>query len=257
MAADYTVAKAVSTSFPTFPALVRGPSTPAEWPSYLPSAVDISRRDIGDPVTDHRSSFVRRLATSRGTVFAKTYEYASWGDRLRAFWRWTAPFRGSRAAREFDALAWMRGLGLEAPEPIAVAETRRAGLLCRATLVTAGFDGEPSSTLFPTLPEANRRQLACAIGELVGALHALGFRDGNLDLRNVIARRAGHGFVVAKIDSPRHRLVGAGRVPDRFTAADWRRLSPQLAAFGVADVARAAADARSLTSRPASAVRRS
>jgi len=208
-------------------------------------------------VTDHRSSFVRRVATPRGDVFAKTYIYATWGERLRCAWRWTGPFRRSRASREFDALHWMHQHGLPAPEPIAVLESRRMGFLGTATLVTARFDGEPTCTLFPALSPTDQHRLAAAIGRLVARLHDLGFRDGNLDLRNLLARRTGDDFVVAKIDSPRHRLVPPGRRADRYTAADWRRLAPQLDAFGVGNSARVAAQTAAVTPPPANAGRRS
>lgn len=257
MAADYTVATAVSTSFPSFLTTVRGHDTDPGWWRDLPPVRDLQRRDIGESVTDQRTSFVRRLPTSRGPVFAKTYLYPTWAARLRAAWRWTGPWRASRAAREFDALVWMRHHDLPAPEPLAVLESRRSGFLCSATLLTAGFDGDATAALFPDLAATDRERLAIAIGRCVAALHDLGFRDRNLDLRNLLARRTADGFVVAKIDSPRHRLVRAGRFDDRFTAADWHRLLPQLHAFGVAAVARAAAAAAPLRLPPASADRRS
>jgi hypothetical protein len=47
---------------------------------------------------------------------------------------------------------------------------------------------------------------------------------------------------VAKIDSPRHRLRAPGSVDQRLQA-DWDRLLPQLARYGVDVVARTAADA--------------
>lgn len=85
--------------------------------------------------------------------------------------------------------------------------------------------------------------VAAAIGELVGRLHHLGFRDRNLDLRNLLVQRTAEGWQIAKIDSPRWRLVRPGARIDAATRADWLRLGPQLAAFGVLEAARAAADA--------------
>ena len=211
------------------------------WQPSLPPPDAIADRRLGEPVTDHRSSFVRRLATERGDVFLKTYEYPTWGARIRNFGRRTGPFARSRAAREFDALAWMVQHDLPAPSPIAAFEWRRFGFLHRATLVTAGFPGDDAAALLPTLPAADRAELAQAIGALVGRLHQLGFRDGNLDLRNLIARREAHGFVVAKIDSPRHRFRAAGAGHDRWIEADWQRLSPQLEPFVPAALARQAA----------------
>src|SRR5690606_36891604 len=141
------------------------------------------------------------------------------------------PWRRSRAAREFDALAWMAAHGLSAPAPIAVFERRRFGLLARAVLVTAASPGTTASDCLPELPPDERFAAAAAIGAFVASLHALGFRDRNLDLRNLLVqRRPGGGWLVEKIDSPRHRLRrGAG--PDALSRADWQRLLPQLAAL--------------------------
>ncbi len=115
------------------------------------------------------------------------------------------------------------------------------GLLARATLVTTAFDGTPADQLLAQLNPGERRELAQAIGRLVGRLHSLGFRDRNLDLRNLLVARDGATFVVAKIDSPRFRLRAAGRTGDDLARADWARLLPQLAVWGVAGDAQSAA----------------
>jgi hypothetical protein len=193
---------------------------------------------MGEAVTDQRSSWVRRLSLSRNTVYVKTYEYASWRDRLRSLWRWTAPWRRSRAARECDAYAWLAEHGFPAPAAFACFERRSAGLLARATLVTAAVPGEPADQLLAMVDEAQRQALGRRIGAFVHRLHALGFRDRNLDLRNLLV----DGDQIAKIDSPRHVLVRPGAREDRLSRADWARLLPQLAKFGLEQAAR---DARS------------
>jgi hypothetical protein len=48
-------------------------------------------------------------------------------------------------------------------------------------------------------------------------------------------------LAIAKIDSPRHRLVPPGATNDRLARADWMRLLPQLEAFGIAATALRAA----------------
>ena len=197
-------------------------------------------------MTDHRSSWVREVSCDRGLVFVKTYDYPSWADRVRDFGKRTAPWARPRPVREFDALAWLRSSGLHAPEPLAACTWRRLGFVARTALVTAAFDGVPADRVLPALGGSERRELARAIGRLVGRLHELGFRDRNLDLRNLLVRRDGAAFVVAKIDSPRYCLRRAGPAVDRLARADWDRLLPQLAPFGVADDARiAGADHRS------------
>lgn len=206
----------------------------------LPGEAELSSRSLGSAITDHRSSWVRRLSTTSGDVFIKTYEYATWVSRLRSAVRRTGPGTQSRAAREFDALQWMLSRGLPAPEPLAVLEVRRFGFLVRATLVTTAFAGEPTDELMLRLAPADRELLAAAIGGFVRKLHGLGFRDRNLDLRNLLGQQVSGGWSIAKIDSPRHVLRAPGSDHDALAHADWARLLPQLERFGLAAIARAA-----------------
>lgn len=193
---------------------------------------------MGETVVDHRSSWVRRVVTPAGTSFVKTYEYSSWGDRLGNWAKWTAPWRRSRAARECRALTWLRQHGFAAPEPLACFEWRQLGFLRRATLLTAAFDGEAGDQILAEVDAPERARIAAAIGAFVVALHERGFRDRNLDLRNLLVHRDDGRITIAKIDSPRFRLVAPGRREDALAIADWNRLLPQLAKFGVADRAR-------------------
>ena len=191
-------------------------------------------------VTDHRTSWVRKLGDGAGSVFVKVYEYESWAQIIRTLGRRTAPWQTSRPAREFDALEWLSSRGLPAAEPLAVFEWRRLGFLRTALLVTRAYPGDPADQLLPTLDQATRRAAAAAIGRFVARLHALGFRDGNLDLRNLLLQRNEDAWTATKIDSPRHRLVRPGPPTDRAARADWSRLLPQLESLQVADAARAA-----------------
>lgn len=216
----------------------------AAWPTWaadLPASAQLADRAVGRPVTDHRSSWVRELSIPRGTVFVKTYEYRTWADRLRDFGRRRAPWSTPRATREFEALQWLRLQGFDGPEPLAVLVWRRLGFVRRAMLVTTAFPGAPADAVLPALEPRSRTEVAAAIGGLVGRLHRLGFRDGNLDLRNLLVLRDERGCRVAKIDSPRFRLRRPGPASDRLARADWRRLLPQLAAFGLDEVAHRAA----------------
>lgn len=231
------------TRIPIFPKVVRGADHPWLQAAAFAAATLQPTRAGGQLVTDQRTSWVRRVATRYGDVFVKVYEYDTWAARLRGGARRTAPWRRSRAAAEFDALAWLRQHGLVAPEPVAAGEVRRLGFLVRSVLVTTAFAGEPIDALLPSLAPGDRLALADTLGTLVGRLHALGFRDRNLDLRNLLAqRRSDGGWTIAKIDSPRHRLVAPGRRDDALARADWARLLPQLAPFDLADATRAAAE---------------
>lgn len=214
------------------------------WPQRgqsLPSADSLWQRATGEAVTEHRSSWVRRVPDPSGDVFVKTYEYVSWASRLRDFGKRTGPWGTPRVVREFDALVWLRQHGFDAPTPLAALVWRRWGFVRRATLVTEAFPGTAAAQLLPTLPTAERIEAARAIGTTVGRLHRLGWRDRNLDLRNLLLAAGHDGWRVAKIDSPRFVLVRPGRDDDRLACADWLRLAPQLAALGLAEAARGAA----------------
>lgn len=225
------------------PRIVRSGEPPPSLLSPQVAALLGIGRAEGRMVTDHRTSWVRELPADGRSYYVKVYEYETWGSRLRDLGRRTAPWTRSRAAAEFDALRWLRAREVPAPEPVLVGEHRTFGFLARAVLVTAAFAGEPVDAWLDQLDPTARRELALAVGRLVGRLHRLGFRDRNLDLRNLLARRDAAGnWVVAKLDSPRHRLRAPGRA-DRLVQADWERLLPQLARYGVDTIARAAATA--------------
>lgn len=199
---------------------------------HLPDEQNLGRREVGSPVTNHRTSWVRRLDCPAGGIFVKTYSYDGWIYHLRSLGRWTAPWRRGRATREYDALVWLRSHGFSAPEPLLVLERRHLGMLRSATLVTREFPGEQAAATLPNLAPQARRAALTAIVAMVTKLHESGFRDGNLDLRNLLLRRTASGdFDVAKIDSPRYRIRRAGTAPDRLTRADWQRLRPQLEAL--------------------------
>ena len=193
----------------------------------------LSSRELGTEVRSSRTSWVRRGRVENGGVtedcFVKTYDYPGLAP-VRGALRNTL-LRPSRAAREWDALAWLHRAGFDAPFPVAVLERRWLGFLRRAVLITLAWAGERVDLCMAQLAKAARRELADAVTGLVAALHARGFRDRNLDLRNLLARREGTGWRIAKLDSPRWRLCAPGPAADRLARADWERLLPQLRAF--------------------------
>lgn len=208
------------------------PRSSASWPDWarhLPEESSLGSPSHGRVVTDHRSSWVRQLETPIGAAYVKTYRYGGWAHHLRSLGRRTAPWSEGRATREFDALCWLREHGFGGPEPLLVVEQRRFGFLREATLVTVAAPGIDAAALLPTLDATTLQSAVAAITQFVQRLHAAGFRDGNLDLRNLLLRRTQQGFDVAKIDSPRYRIRPPGRRDDRWVRADWRRLQPQLA----------------------------
>lgn len=224
----------VSTRIPKQPRQVRGGPQLKGLLDDAPGSPQPGDRDFGEVIVDHRTSWVRRAVIDSECMFVKTYDYSSYLSVARGWLRNTGPFCRSRAAAEFDALSWMRQQGLPAPQPIGVLEHRSFGHLRRAILVTAAFPGTPAHLLMPQLDASERTRLALAIATLVAALHRRGFRDRNLDLRNLIARAEPTGaWLVAKIDSPRHRLLRPGCSTDALARADWARLLTQLTQFGI------------------------
>lgn len=139
-------------------------------------------------------------------------------------------------------MQWMLAHDLPSATPTGVLEWRRFGLLHRAVLLTAQFPGIALTSLLPELSAPERLALAHATGNLIGRLHRRGFRDRNLDLRNLLAERHADGtWHVVKIDSPRYVLRKEGNHEDALVRADWARLLPQLAGYGIADATREAA----------------
>ncbi len=249
--ADYTLVETVSTRIPTTLVQIRGAAEGADLPPDLPAADEWLGRATGAIATNHRSSWVRLHHTATGGVYRKVYCYVTWRERLANLGRHTAPWAASRARREFDALRWLAAAGLPAAEPLAVFEARRFGFLTAAVLWTRAWPGTSLDRLLPTLAPGDRERLATALGTFVATLHDRGFRDRNLDLRNLLARPHGDGWELTKIDSPRCRIVRPGPADDALRAADWRRLLPQLASFGLAELTlRAAAASSPAAPRP-------
>ena len=204
----------------------------------------LSSPSLGAYVTGHRSSWVRRLADEADVYYIKTYDYPTWKSRYRGVGRNTF-LAISRPRREQRALTWLAENGFEAPRVRAVVESRVLGIgvggtlldgfLVRGVLVTDAWPGVPLSTLLPELDPNGQVAVLESLREFVSRLHASGFRDGNLDLRNILAREHdGTGWRFAKIDSPRFRLVRGRSQDDALASRDWQRLERDLATIGLA-----------------------
>jgi hypothetical protein len=189
-------------------------------------------------VTDHPTTWVRHAKVDTTDLYIKTYDYPTWRDRCRGLGRNTALAR-SRPAQELAALKWLRAHGFGGPEGLAVVEARRLGFLRRATLVTAAWPGQSLDRLLPALGQPDRETLLADLRRFVDGLHREGFRDRNLDLRNLLARRNLGGcqrqWEIVKIDSPRFRMVAVGEPRDGLARQDQQRLAASLEAVGVGD----------------------
>jgi tRNA A-37 threonylcarbamoyl transferase component Bud32 len=149
------------------------------------------------------STEVRRIelgeGESRRVIFAKKY----WATKASQLW--SGMFRGTlfgstKVRREFANLAQIRALGLQAPEPVAWAEIRRAGFVVRSFLITESVP-EPVMPLdrfirdvLPALPpgerRCRRRELTERLADTIRHLHEQGFVHRDLYWRNIIL---GHG----------------------------------------------------------------
>lgn len=227
------------------------PSDAAAQLSQLASALGLDQtfemgsRSLGIAVASSRTSWVRRVRILASDYFVKTYDYATLGARLRGALRNTGPLQPSRARREAAALSWLRTHGFAAPEPVGWEEFRTFGLLRRAILVTAAFPGRRLDAVLRELQTPARAEVGVALGVFVARLHAAGFRDGNLDLRNLLLHDDRSTLTFAKIDSPKFRLARTGSKEDPWVRADWKRLLPQLAPFALTEIVRDAATAAS------------
>lgn len=197
--------------------------------------------ELGDPalgtlVRRARSSWVTRLNHLGEEVYIKTYDYPRLSDRLRGALRNTGPFTPSRAAREAAAANWLAEHGFQGARVVGLAEFRTLGFVRRAILATAAVAGKPlNHALRDAIPPA-RAAIGAALGDFVARLHRLGFRDRNLDLRNLLLVEDGETLRLCKIDSPRFRLVRPGPPVDALAQADWARLLPQLEPYGLVEV---------------------
>jgi hypothetical protein len=245
LAPDYTVVDKLSRAFPTSFRTISGETELEELARGCgkASVADLADPGLGTAVRSARTSWVRLITLGEQQYYCKTYVYPTLAWQLRSLAR-TAPWQSSRAAMEAAALVWLQHHGFPGPRVAGLVEWRRFGLLARALLVTQAWPGVALDTLLPTLPPDSRQQVARALGRFVAALHRLGFRDRNLDLRNLLAAATPDGgFAIAKIDSGRHRLVRPGPPRDRLARTDWARLLPQLRPFGLDAIALAAGSA--------------
>ena len=240
---QYTLAAGITS--PSFPMRYGSDGSPQE-PELAEklgfhSLWDLSNPDSGAAVTSSKSSWVRLIRVHGIDYFVKTYDYPTIRSRLRGTLRNTGPLRPSRSQREAAALQWFRQHNFPTPAFAGFAEVRRLGWLRRAVLVTQKFPGRDLASLLPEAEQSDRDAIGGCIGTFVRRMHELGFRDRNLDLRNLLLADDRSSLAIAKIDSPRHRFVPRGAANDRLARADWMRLLPQLDAFGIAATALRAA----------------
>lgn len=184
----------------------------------------------GERVAGSRSSWVVRMRQGAIDCHVKTYVYPGLRDRVRGWFRNTllAP---SRAAREVAAAQWLLAHGFAAARPLVLAEQRGFSGVRVAVVATETVAGDRLDRWLPTADESRRREVLRALAAWVEEVHAAGFRDRNLDLRNLILL-PGEPPRFAKVDSPRF-VIARSKGPDALSRADVARLTASLAALGL------------------------
>ena len=201
----------------------------------LSDLATLSSPSLGEHVTQHETSWVRRWTDGSSVYYIKTYDYPKWGARFKGLGRNTF-LAESRPQREQRALKWLADHGVPIPRVQAVIESRvlvalAGGFLARGVLVTEAWEGEPLPALLSILPSDQCTEVLKYLHTFVTRLHSAGFRDRNMNLRNILARKKGEDWQFAKIDSPRFRLVAPGPSKDTWAQEDWQRLNQDLAAM--------------------------
>jgi tRNA A-37 threonylcarbamoyl transferase component Bud32 len=163
----------------------------------------VYRCAAGDVITRSGSTEVRRVTLGTGstapTVFIKKY----WISRPKQLW--SGMFRGTlfgcpKARREFENLALLRTVGLDAPEPIAFGEERKAGWLMRSYLISLGVP-EPKPlhqyirddlmALTGETRHKTRRRLIENLAAYTRRLHDQGFLHHDYFWRNILLSHGG------------------------------------------------------------------
>lgn len=152
----------------------------------------------GDVITRSGSTEVRRVTLGTGpaslTLFIKKY----WVSRPRQLW--SGMFRGTffgcpKARREFQNLATLRAMDLDAPEPVAFGEERKAGWLVRSYLISKGvpdptplheFVRDQLATMPANASRPLRRTLIANLAACTRRLHERRFVHHDYFWRNIL-----------------------------------------------------------------------
>jgi tRNA A-37 threonylcarbamoyl transferase component Bud32 len=217
------------------------PLAPALAAAGLRNAADLLQ--LGGSATHHHMGTFLELpvAGTCGRFYLKRYAYPGWGASWGLLGRGTL-WGTAPELNEFRALAWLRGHGLPAAKPIAAAARRHAGRLVAHALLTEVVEGavdldrrlhDPADPL--RVSRGLRRRFLQRLGEVIGRMHALGFRHRDLHARNVLVQAEDDEVALWLIDcrrggrglrqGPHHDLACLDRdLRGLLTRGDRRRL---------------------------------
>jgi tRNA A-37 threonylcarbamoyl transferase component Bud32 len=164
-------------------------------------------------IKDEPAARVERLGSGADAVVRKTYRNR--GLRLLQTF-----LRRARAEREHGNLALVAARGLPCAEPVGCSAERRFGFVLSSTLVTRYVaDAQALKSALAGAPPAQRRVLARALGELLGALHAAGVLWCTPMPRNVLVQGPPARPRLLLCDLPAAIDFGAA-VPTRWALLD-------------------------------------
>lgn len=132
------------------------------------------------------SSVSRVVLDAQGAPLDLAVKWNHWRGWRAAI---TEALRGSRAARAARGADRLREIGLGHPESLAVVERRRLGLVSESFLIMRFVaNAKPLPAEIPALraAPARRRALACALGDLIGTLHAQDLDHSDLKHSNLL-----------------------------------------------------------------------
>jgi len=116
-----------------------------------------------------------------GPVLLKVHRTRSVGERLLSL------VRRSRARAEWDAARYLRALGAPVPEPLAVGEQRRLGLLDTSFYAARFLEGlVPVHDALPAQPPDKLAELLKRLALLIRGLHDRGFDHKDLHSGNLL-----------------------------------------------------------------------
>lgn len=158
----------------------------------------VYRFGAGEVITRSGSVEVRRAQLGADSVARMVFIKKYWVGKPSQLW--SGMFRGtffgqSKARREHDNLARLRGWQLDAPAPVAYGEERRAGWLMRSFLISEGVPEPMPLHVFirerlPALPaeesRRERRELIERLAPCTRRLHERGFVHHDYFWRNIL-----------------------------------------------------------------------
>lgn len=208
----------------------------------LDSVAAVYALKSGQVFTKTRTTEVSRVELDGRTLFIKKYWVTKPSQILSGVTR-GAVLGKSKVRREYENLARLRALGLDAPAPVAYGEERRAGCLVRSCLISEAVDGRGLDALI----RDGWRDLT-KLADYVRRLHEHEFFHCDLYWRNILVsgstfylidahkggyRRGSAAQDLATLDAPapwffrrteRLRFLLRYRNHRRLTAADKKLL---------------------------------